>query len=417
MEHFKRRLQKYINYYHLFRAVLAAQYYQSPSKKLKVIGVTGTDGKTTTTFLIYHILKSAGKRVSMLSTVYAKIGGQEYDTGLHMTTPDASLVQKLLKNAVEHGDEYFVLETTSHAFDQNRNWGVRYKVGVVTNITPEHLDYHKTYDQYLLTKAKIITRSDTVLVNRDDASYPKLKQYASSHGAEENLKTYGMEIESDFNKDLKTELKLNITGFNNYNYLAAYSVCKSLGLSDEAIFEGLRTFELPKGRMDTVYDKEFKVIIDFAHTANAFEQLLSHLNKIKKGRIIHVFGAAGLRDFQKRPHMGRVSATYANVIIVTEEDYRTEDPHKIAQEVAKGIEAKGFTKVDPEKLISKSEKVYTVMLHRDEAIQKAIEIARRGDIVVTTGKSHEKSLARGGLEAPWDEYEAVKEAVKENRKK
>ncbi len=415
METMKRKMQRYINYYHLLRAVIASSYYQNPSRRLKVIGVTGTDGKTTTTFLIYHILKTAGKRVSMLSSVYAKVGRRKYDTGLHMTTPDATLVQKLLKTAVEHGDEYFVLETTSHAFDQNRNWGVRYKVGVVTNITPEHLDYHKTYDKYLLTKAKIIPRSDTAIVNRDDASYARLKEYASSRGG--NLKTYGIEIESDFQKDLKTELRLNITDFNNYNYLAAYSVCKQLGIADETIFEALKSFSLPKGRMDVVYDKEFKVIIDFAHTANSIEQLLSYLKKSGKGRIIHVFGAAGLRDRIKRPHMGEVSARHANVIFVTEEDYRTEDPRQIANEIVRGIATNGFTQTDPNTLDGTSDHMYAILLHRDEAIKKAVSIARRGDIVVCTGKSHEKSLARGGLEAPWDEYEIVNEAIAEAHKK
>lgn len=414
MENIKRKLQRYINYYHLFRAVLATSYYQNPSRSLKVIGVTGTDGKTTTTHLIYHILKSAGRKVSMMSSVYAKVGNREYDTGLHMTTPEAILVQKFLQSAVRHGDEYFVLETTSHAFDQNRNWGIRYKVGVITNVTPEHLDYHRTYDNYLLTKAKLLLRSDVSIINHDDGSYEKLSKFAASKHV--GVKTYGITSKSDFQKDIKKDLKLPITGFNNYNYLAAYSVCRELGISDDEIFAALKSFSLPKGRMDTVYDKEFKVIVDFAHTANSFEQLLSYLKETAKGRIIHVFGAAALRDRQKRPHMGEVSAKYADIIIVTEEDYRTEDPRQIAAEIVQGIRRGGLSESAPDDLSGKSFELYSVMLHRDEAIHRAIEIAKRGDIVVCTGKSHEKSLARGHLEAPWDEYAVINDALSKKQK-
>lgn len=410
MDNIKRKLQYYINYYHMIRAILATAQYGRPSKALKVIGVTGTDGKTTTTSLIYHILRSAGKKASMLSSVYAKIGDKEYDTGLHMTTPDAVLVQKLLRIAADHGDEYFVLETTSHAFHQNRNWGIRYKVGVITNITSEHLDYHKTYKNYLLTKAKIITRSGITLINRDDQSYESLVAYAQSKGAP--YKSYGIDLESDFNRDLRRELKLSITDFNNYNYLAAYSVCKTLGISDDVIFKAFKTFVLPKGRMDIVYDKDFQVIIDFAHTTNSFKELLSHLKRNVRGRIIHVFGAAGLRDAQKRSHMGEMSARYADVIIVTEEDYRTEDPKAIAEKIVLGIKEHDFTMADRNELDEKSKKVYTVLMDRHAAITKAISIAKKGDVVVCTGKSHEKSLNRRGREEPWDEYESVRQALK-----
>ena len=388
------------------RAAGAATYYGNPSKSLSVIGVTGTDGKTTTTYLVYHILKSAGKRTSMLSSVYAKIGEKEYDTGLHMTTPDATLVQKLLRNAVMHGDEYFVLETTSHAFDQNRNWGIHYKVGVITNITPEHLDYHKTYENYLKTKAKLLLRSDVSLVNHDDGSYEPLSQFAKEHDV--SIKTYGIDTPSDYQRDFKREFGMDITDFNNYNYLAAYAVCRSLGLTDEVIIAALKTFTLPKGRMDVIYDKSFTVIIDFAHTANSFEQLLSHLKKKTDGRIIHVFGAAGLRDAEKRPHMGSVSAKYADVMIVTEEDYRIEDPQSIADSVISTIP-------DREKRIKNGTLI--IDLHRNSAIKRAIGMAKKDDVVVLTGKSHEKSLCRGTIEEPWDEYKSAWQAIESRKNK
>ncbi|MBI1862814.1 UDP-N-acetylmuramyl-tripeptide synthetase [Candidatus Microgenomates bacterium] len=401
----KKRMRRYINYYHLYRAILASAYYRRPSRSLTVIGVTGTDGKTTTTHLVYHILKESGRAVSMMSSVYAKIGSKEYDTGLHMTTPDAILVQKLLRQAVRHGDEYFVLETTSHAFDQNRNWGVHYKVGAITNVTPEHLDYHKTYDSYLRTKAKMLLRSDIALINRDDQSYEMLSGFAQAHHS--NVKTFGLTHDADFHRDFKKELNLQITDFNNYNYLTAYGICITLGIPEEEILAALGTFVLPKGRMDLVYDKEFKILVDFAHTANSFEQLLKYVKKTTQRRIIHVFGAAGLRDAEKRPHMGAVSARYADIMIVTEEDHRTEDPQQIANEVIAGIPARQ-TRINNKTLI--------IELDRKKAIEQAIRLAKNGDIVVCTGKSHERSLARGEVEVPYDEYATIKEALSRRNK-
>lgn len=164
-------IQKLKNVYHLLQAILANIWYGFPSRKLKVIGVTGTDGKTTTTHLITHILKTAGKKVSMISTIYAKVGSHEYETGLHTTTPSSFTIQKMLSLAVKDNEEFFVLETTSHALDQNRVWGIKYKIGIITNITHEHLDYHKTYDEYVKSKLKILLNSKLAVLNKDDRSY------------------------------------------------------------------------------------------------------------------------------------------------------------------------------------------------------------------------------------------------------
>ena len=380
-------MQKLKNIYHLFQAVLANLWYGFPGRNLKVIGVTGTDGKTTTTHLIAHILKTAEKKVSFISSVFASIGGQEYDIGFHVTTPSPFALQKLLKQSVDNNDEYFVLETTSHALDQNRVWGINYEIGVITNITHEHLDYHKTYEEYLKAKLKLLLNSKVAVVNKDDESYELLSQ---------KLKVKSQKYNSKFKS---SEHFKELTKFNQYNYSAAYTVCKELSLSDEMILKAMKTFQLPKGRLDLVYDKDFKVIIDFAHTPNALLQVLPAIRKLylkKSGRLIHVFGSAGLRDFTKRPLMGAASSKSADIIFITEEDYRTESLEKICQQIASGIKNKN----------------YQIIPDRQRAINKAIETVKENDVVVITGKGHENSLCRGKIEYPWDEYKAVDIAIK-----
>lgn len=404
-EKFKRSIQPAINFYHLFWAVLATLYYGFPSTKLKVVGVTGTDGKTTTAHCIYHILKSSGKRVSMISTVYAKIGETEYETGLHVTTPDAVMVQEFLNKAAKNKDEYFVMETTSHALDQNRNFGVHYEVGVITNVTHEHLDYHKTFDRYLATKAKLIKQSKLGLLNKDHESYEALTNVIKSGKSKVELKTYGLKNAADFNVDLKKTLRLEIPEYNNYNYLAAYSVCVELGIAKQTILKALKSFKLPLGRREVVYDEKFMIIVDFAHTPNSLRQILSDLRAradARKGRLIHVFGAAGLRDAQKRPMMGAESSQYSDVSILTEEDHRSENVETIAREIISGMK-NSETKL----------KNGTLMLieNRQKAINKGVALATKGDIVVCTGKAHEKSLNRNGKEEPWGEFAAIKTAL------
>ncbi len=379
--------QKIKNLYHLFQAVLANLYYRFPSKKIKVIGVTGTDGKTTTTHLIAHILKENGFKVSFISTVYAKIAGKEYDLGFHVTTPSSFDIQKYLRLSVDNNDDFFILETTSHALDQNRVWGVSYQIGLITNITHEHLDYHKTYQNYVKTKEKLILMSKIAVVNKNDPSYQYLSSQSKNKAVNylENLKI----IKKNF----------HLTKFNQENYSAAYTVGKILGLSDKKIIQAMKSFQLPKGRLEIIYDKDFKVIIDFAHTPNAFARLLPEIRKkyLKdKGRLIHVFGSAGLRDKTKRPLMGKMADLYDDDIILTEEDYRTEDVKEICDQIASGIKKTS----------------YQIITDRLEAIKKAIKMAKKNDVVLLTGKSHEKSLCRGKSEYPWSEHQAVKKALK-----
>jgi len=386
-------LQRLKNIFHLTNAFLANVFYGFSSKKITVIGVTGTDGKTTTTHLIAHILKSCGKKVSYISTIFAKIGEKEYDTGFHVTTPNPWLIQKLIKEAVNNKDEYFILETTSHALDQNRVWGINYKIGVLTNVSHEHLDYHLSYEDYLKTKVKLLKKADVAFFNKDDRSYLYVKKM---------LKGRKKIIEYQKLPIIKKNFP-NLEKFNQENFSAAYLVALSLGLKSEEVLKAIKTFKLPKGRFDLVYDKDFKVIIDFAHTPNAFLKLLPEIRKKylkNKGRLIHVFGSAGLRDNTKRPLMGEISSRFADFIILTEEDYRTEDPNKICQEIASGIKNKN----------------YQVIIDRKKAIEKALKMAKKGDLVVFTGKAHEKSLCRGKTEYPWDEYQAVEIGLKKIKK-
>src|SRR3989338_88837 len=403
-------LQKLKNFYHLFQAILANIYYGFPSHKLKIIGVTGTDGKTTTTHLIYHILKSAGKSVSMISSIYANIAGKTYDVGFHVTTPDVFPLHKFFRQSANSGDEYFVLETTSYALAQNRIALINYEAGVLTNVTHEHLDFHKKYEEYVKSKAILLNHSKIALLNADDKSFSLLKDILNK-----KFRTYALKNKATYRVDLNKKWGLNLTQFNNYNYLAAYSLCKILGISDKKITEALKTFKLPPGRLEVVTKKPITVIIDFAHTPNAFHEVLSEVKErlVKSNnRLIHVFGQAAKRDSSKRPFMGEESARYADIIILTEEDYRNEDPEKICREIAVGIKKKEFKYIHSNQLINWSNKCYTTIIDRKKAIEKAIEIAKPADVVILTGKSHEKSLCRGKIEYPWDEKKAALNALK-----
>lgn len=402
--------RKIKNFGHKIGAFCATVRYWFPSKKLIVIGVTGTDGKTTTSHLIYHILKTAGKSVSVSTTIYADIAGEIKDTGLHVTTQNAWDVQKNLRQAVKNKCKYFVLETTSHGIDQNRVWGTTYSVGVITNVTPEHLDYHRTYDAYLKTKARLLLNAKHSIINKDDRSFEQIKSILD--GAHKKYSTYSLATKNadiTWSPSIKTDLK---ESFNKENILAAIGVCKKLGLSEKDILAGIKSFQLPKGRFDTVYDGRFKVMIDFAHTPNSIRRLLGNFDDAE-GRIIHVFGSAGLRDDKKRPDMGRASGEHADLVILTEEDYRTEEFTTITHAISEGLFEMRFTYVEPHQLgtVKKGEKQFTIIKNRQKAIETAIEVAKKGDVVLVTGKGHEQSLARGTKEYPWDDYKAVKSAL------
>ena len=380
--------------YHLFVAIAANIWFGFPSRKLTVIGVTGTDGKTTTTTLIYEILKHAGYKVSKITSVHATIAGRDYDTGFHVTTPSAWWVQKYLRDAVDHGDTHMVLEVTSHALAQSRVFGVHFAVGVITNVTHEHLDWHRTFDSYLRTKLTLLRQADITVINRDEAdlyvaSTPIIRR--------KQFITYGIRRDSMVNPK-SYPFKSNLPGvFNTYNTLAALSTADALDIPRKVAKEAVSQFSGIMGRMEMIQNEPFCVIVDFAHTPNALVQALKTAKKMTKKRLIHVFGSAGLRDHSKRPLMGEASAEYSDVIILTEEDYRTEDVNVINDEIAKGIPG---------------EKYVVRLPDRYEALHYALSVAKPGDTVIATGKGHEKSLCRGKKEYPWSDQEEIKKILK-----
>jgi UDP-N-acetylmuramoyl-L-alanyl-D-glutamate--2,6-diaminopimelate ligase len=406
MFYLKKIFRKIKNFLHFLEAFLGNFLYGFPSRNIKVIGVTGTDGKTTTTHLIYHVLTCSGKKTSMISTIYAKVGNKQYDTGLHVTTPSSFLIQKLIFQAVKNNDEFFVLETTSHGLDQNRVWGVKFEIGLITNITHEHLDYHLTYENYVKTKEKIIKLAKIGVINKKDNFFKFLDEETKKKSVDYSLavkkiKQYFPELEQ----------------YNILNYAAAYTVCKLLKIPEKKILESMKSFKLPKGRLALVYNKKFKVIIDFAHTPQAFLSVLPGIKKKylkKNSRLIHIFGCAGKRDFTKREKMGEISASFSDLIILTEEDYRTEDINSIFNQIKKGIERKGFVYKKTTEIKKNDKKVYTTIINREDAINFALKIVQKNDVVLLTGKAHEKSLCRGTKEYPWDEFKVVEKSLKEN---
>jgi len=394
--------QKTKNIYHLLVAIWANLLYRFPSRNLVIVGVTGTDGKTTTVSLIYHILKTAKLNVSMISSVGTIINGKNYPLPFHVTTPSSLAIQKFLKmtlgNKSSRVKKFLVLEVTSHALDQYRTWGISFDVGVLTNVTHEHLDYHKSYENYVKTKSKLLKLAKTAVVNIDDDSYKIIKKIIP-YG---RLVTYGMNNNAKVNtKSISYKTKL-IGEFNKYNVLAAVSTCRTLGVSDEIIRKTVESFEPPIGRQEIVYKNDFEVMVDFAHTPNSFEKILAPLRSKVKGRIIHVFGSAGQRDSSKRPKMGNASSKYSDIMILTSEDPRLESVESIMDDIKSGVEGLK-TRV--------KNNTITEIYDRQNAINSAISMAQKGDMVLITGKAHEKSMNYGNGEVPWDEYTAVKKAL------
>lgn len=395
------------NYIHFCLAIIANLYYRFPAKELTVIGVTGTDGKTTTTSLIYHLLQTAGKKTAMITSVGAYIGESVYDIGFHVTTPSPFAIQKYLRKAVDQGYTHVVLEVTSHALDQNRPWGIQFRIGVLTNISNEHLDYHKTYEQYVAAKAKLFLFSSTSVINKDDRSYSYILPYLP----QESVITYSLYDSSATYLLKKTPISVSFIGdFNRSNAMAAVSVCRQLDISFKTIQKGLDSFSLPPGRQEIIQQDPFFVMIDFAHTPNAFSQLLPEMKKKTKKRLIHVFGSAGKRDKTKRPEMGKFSASSADIIILTAEDPRDESVESINASIAQGI-PDAFVRMEKKEAPLRAKKLLFQIADRKEAICCALSLAQPGDSVVITGKGHETSMNYGDGEIPWNEHEVVMQCL------
>lgn len=388
------------NLKHLTGAIVATLVYRYPARNLKIIGVTGTDGKTTTVHLIYSILKLVGKRTAFVSSIEARIGEREIDTGFHVTTPNPWLLQRLLRQMVDEEVEYLVLEATSHGLDQHRLLGCNFQVGVITNITHEHLDYHKTFKKYLATKAKLFRGVKIAVLNRDDEHFNYLKQAAKKA----KIVSYGIKKKADFTLE-NFKFKTKLPGeYNLYNCLAAIATAKALGTKDEIIRKAVAGFSGLPGRLERVdTKKDFQVFVDFAHTPNGLKNVLQALREEKKGRLIVVFGCAGERDKTKRPIMGEIASRLADLVVLTAEDPRTEDVNDIIEQIVVGCKKAGGVEG----------KTYFRIPDRREAIKFALKkLAKKGDIIVICGKGHEKSMCFGKTEISWSDQKEVRLALK-----
>ena len=376
--------------YHWAQGIIATTKYHHPAKHLRVIGVTGTNGKTTTCFMIWHMLNHAGYRTGLMTTVAYGIDKLKPELN-HMTMVDASTLNRRIREIADAGAEYLVLEVTSHGLAEFRTLGIPFEIAVFTNLTHDHLDYHKTMTNYRNAKGKLFQKAKFSILNADD---PATKYYKS---LSKDYITYG--IQSGGNR--ATNVKLSVNGvkyscgdinietripgeFNVYNSLAAALVGKKLGLTNQQIEDGISSLDNVEGRMNIIDEGQpFTVIIDYAHAPDALEKVFESV-KNHKGRIISVHGGAGRRDPSTRATRGRILAKHSDIVIITEDDSRDEDPETIAAAFIKGATEQG--KTIGQDLFKE--------LDRKKAIKLALDKARKGDLVLILGKGHEKSILR-----------------------
>ena len=431
---------------HLAEAVFYNAINGFPGRGLKVIGITGTNGKTTTSFLVHRMLTEAGYKTGLMTTVAYGVGNDIRPQVEHMTTVDAKTLMKRLKFMKAQGAEWLVLETTSHALAQHRVWGVPYSVAVMTNITHEHLDYHKTFERYVAAKQrlfKLAQRNKTGLqmgiANADDlngASFAAETVHHMLYGIEAgDVRATNIQLKSDgirYTAKVAGEtydIASNLPGsFNVYNTLAAVCVGRAVGLSREQIEGGIAALKGVEGRMMTVEEgQNFSVIVDYAHTPDSFEKLFKDIRPVVKGKLIVLFGSAGRRDEAKRAVQGKLAGHYADEVIVTEEDDRDMDGQAIMEQIATGAAEAG-----------KVQNKNVFLVHdRSEAIAFAMRRAHsKDDTVLLLGKGHEKDILRNGpkaaelrhlqqddhnpervVEFAWDEVATAREALQNLAKK
>jgi UDP-N-acetylmuramoyl-L-alanyl-D-glutamate--2,6-diaminopimelate ligase len=408
-------------------AYLHAALRGFPARALRVIGVTGTEGKTTTTRLIGSILRAAGYRVGVVDSVAATIADEARPTGLHTTTPDAPEMQAYLAEMVERGVEYAVLESTSHGLVQQRVAACEYDVAVITNITHDHLDYHGTYEAYRAAKGLLfqalsesMRKPDTpkvAVLNADDPSYAFLRQFPADRQI-----TYAVNGQAEIKAD---EVVLSPTGlhvvvrwpqgemrltsplvgrYNAYNFMAAVGVGLSQNVAPEAIQEGVAAMRGVEGRMERIdLGQPFTLVVDFAHSPIALENALTAARDLAgEHKVIVAFGCPGLRDRAKRPWMGEIAGRLADRTIITADDPRTESLEQIMAEIATGCEKAG----------AREGIGYWRVGDRSEAIDLAVKMAESGDVVIAAGKGHERSICFGTTEYPWSDQDVSREALR-----
>lgn len=393
--------------YHFLQAVTAGVKYNFPGKKMRIIGVTGTNGKTTTCFMIWQMLNSAGYKTGIMTTVAWGVKKLQPELG-HMTTVDAFTLNQRIDNIQKQGAEFLVLEITSHALAEYRTLGIPVEIAVFTNLTHDHLDYHKSFARYRAAKGKLFKKAKFSILNADD---PATKEYQK---IAQNYTTYGIKNGENRAKDLKLSvsgvkyscgdinIETNVPGeFNVYNSLAAALVGVKLGLSPVAIEKGIKSLDSVEGRMNLVdAGQDFTVIVDYAHAPDALEKVFASV-KGHQGKIISVHGGAGRRDPSTRPIRGGILAKNSDIVIITEDDSRDEDPEKIAEGFIKGATKAG--KVLDKNLFKE--------LDREKAIELALKTAKKGDLVLILGKGHEKTILRADGPHEFEDIKVVKKLL------
>ena len=390
---------------------------------MRMVGVTGTNGKTTTTHMIRHILKAQGYKVGVIGTVHIMIGDTSYP--IHNTTPDVVDLQHILHQMVQENVEYCVMEVSSHALALGRVSGVEFDTAVFTNLTQDHLDFHKTFENYLAAKCKLFEQVSApnqvkdnkgAVINIDDSyghrvmektTAPTITYSTLGKGTLNASDVHMSTKNSQYTVNYKGEsypVSMNTTGlFNVYNTLAAIGACLQEGISMEAIDTALKTFSSVPGRFELIEEgQDFAVVVDYAHTPDGLQNILETAKAIKENRIIIVFGCGGDRDATKRPIMGRIAAEYGDKIYVTSDNPRTEDPVQIVKDVEVGV-----------KEALRDGTSYEVIVDRREAINHAIHDAKAGDIVIIAGKGHENYQILKNETIHFDDREEARKALKE----
>lgn len=409
-------------YGHLLEAVVFNIIYGFPARKMKVIGVTGTNGKTSTAFLIHSMMVHSGKKTGLMTTVGYGVGKDIHPQMQHMTTQSVPVLMKRLKEMQQQGVVWLILETTSHALAQNRVWGIPYSVAVMTNITHEHLAYHGTFARYRDAKRKMFQMANknkkglqTGVINAEDPSaglFTTDIKHHVTYGMKEGdmlakhvqLKPSGSRFAAVIGKE-EYWITCHLPGtFNIFNAMAAVGVGRAVGLDRKQIEEGIAALQDVEGRMTKIDEGQpFDVIVDYAHTPDSFEKLFKDMKSVVKGKTIVLFGSLGGGDKGKRPLQGELAGKYADIVVITEEDDRQENPEIIMNDIAKGAEKAGKTR----------DKDLFLIHHRPDAIKFAFSKAKKGDTVLLLGKGHEKTIENADGERPWNEVKEAQRALKQ----
>ncbi|WP_245844774.1 UDP-N-acetylmuramoyl-L-alanyl-D-glutamate--2,6-diaminopimelate ligase [Persephonella hydrogeniphila] len=396
------------------QAEVARKFYEHPDKELKVIGVTGTNGKTTVSHLIAQLLELSGKNVGVIGTINYRVGERVISEG--RTTPDSIEWFSLLRKMRDMGAEYVVAEISSHALDQYRVYRTDFSGTVFTNLSQDHLDYHKDMESYFNAKEKLfkaIGRYTPAVINTDDIYGRRIYEKYR----DKNVSGYGRKNTDFVITDLKLsekgsqfciaygeekhQIRTSLIGlFNVYNVAAAFSLMVKMEFPVKDLIENIKRLKPVRGRVEIVKGNDFTVVIDYAHTPDALKNILETLNQFKKGRVITVFGAGGDRDKGKRPLMGKVASELSDIVVITTDNPRTENPLKIIEDIKKGIQQK--------------EKI-TVIPDREKAIKKAVELAEKGDIVLIAGKGHETYQIIGDQIIHFDDREVAEKYIKKRQ--